>query len=260
LCKDGDKWLVIDYKTSAFPDVTPDKRQLLAYAYMLYRRGVDLGNIVLILDYVRKDDLITFQVGIDEVKHFEHYLRFISSGIRSLEDELRVHHNMKQISHNSANCMGCPVVGLCDAYRLTLHPSVSGVEPIEMVASEIIDEYKKLDTLASLLEKRLKALKAALILRHEQGDEVVTRSFRLIRGTLQTCPTDKAVHRLLGEILWECADLESFEATRFKQYLTTLLMAFLPEQLPWKSIPPQFQPILEHLKETSSKAPYLRSV
>lgn len=138
---------VIDYKTAAMPDPYADRKQLLGYAYDIAtnldlreemkdklraayadREDIDAlcglidslvaEDIVLLLDYVKADEVYEFNVTERDLKIHENYLLSIFYRVRKLEAEFAEHQNINRVEHTDGNCGFCYMKGVCRAFHI----------------------------------------------------------------------------------------------------------------------------------------------
>lgn len=264
ICREDDGFLVVDYKTGRFPNWNQDRKQVLAYAHLLSRsQGVEPERITIALDYLRMNVVNRYTVDAEDLGHYEEYLAKVFGEIRTLRERFMASRDIKAVSHTPGDCLGCPAVGVCKAYQVTVNPVIDTKEPKVLSTSQIVEELGEREAAARLLDERVKVLKAALLARHEGGDTDVEASYKVITGNSTTYPARKVVDTILDDLLKRAITTAEgqflLDENAVKQELAAILLTLLPEQISPNNIPAEYAASLQPFKAITSKAAYLRA-
>lgn len=264
ICMQEDGFLIVDYKTSRYPQWNEDKKQVLAYSYLLNRsQNVHADKITLAVDYIRLNTVNRFTVDASDLEHYEQYLTSVFADVKKLRDEFLKSRDIKAVPHTPDICTGCPALGICPAYRLTVNPSIDTREPATIPTRQLVEELAEREMIAKRFDERIKVIKAALLARHEAGDKEVEEFYKIVTGSATTYPAKQVVVVILNDIIKEvikaAADRFIVDDAALKNSITSILLQILPENLSPNNIPTEYAEALLPFRTVSAKAPYLRN-
>lgn len=264
ICREGDGFLVVDYKTGRFPNWNQDRKQVLAYAYLLSRsQGVEPERITIALDYLRMNVVNRYTVDTEDLGHYEEYLAKVFGEIRTLREGFVASRDIKAVSHTPGDCLGCPAVGVCKAYQVTVNPVIDTREPVTIPTRQLVEELAEREAIAKRYDERIKVVKSALLGRHEAGDKEVEEFYKVVTGNATTYPAKQVVDVVLNEIVKSvikaAEDRFVVDDAALKNSIASILLRILPENLSQNNIPAEFAEALLPFKAVSAKAPYLKA-
>jgi len=265
ICREDDRYTIVDLKTSANPDPDSDRRQLMGYAWLLNaNHGIHPVNIRLVLDYIRKNELYQHTLTLADLKHYELYLAMVFRKVDALVKEFAEHRTIGKVAHTPGECFGCPVIGSCEAYRLTMNPGIKSGDIEETTTRALADELREREMVIKQYEERAKAIKTALLTRHKAGDGEVAELFKIIESRQVVFPSRDALLRMIDKIIWEAVQDDRFrfkiDTAKIGAGLTELLLGMLPENLAAGSIPEAYLALVDDLKSVVNRSPYLKAI
>jgi len=256
---------IVDYKTSSMPDVAKDKDQLMSYAYMLVKlRKIDPNNIVLILDYVVKDEIYRFNLrDIDITIHHNTLLSTILE-MKEVVDEWNKKKDIRSIEHTPGDCIFCPMNGLCVAYRLLINPVFDGIEESDiMTNADIAKELAEREYAVKINKARADALKRTLMARYKDGDKTVTTLVSVISPERVSYRSSEVISKLIPDMVDGALRNERFAEIVNKDSiagkLTKLMSASLPEYMDRSSLDPELVTKLGDYGKYINISPYIKS-
>jgi len=262
ICYADDNIYIVDYKTAAIPDPLKDKIQGLAYIFLLSNiEGIEPERFTLIIDYVKADETYRFKTTAKEMKEYEKFLRnaFIQTSI--LKEAFQTHGQIRKIPHSVGDCSFCPMVGSCIAYQSTVNPvpePLSLKAETEVLAKELIT----VEGMKKLYDERSKALKQALLLRHETGDEAVRDYCSIVESKTTVYPSEAVLNKILSDIVRSAVRNDKYrfliDQSRLTDQLLHFLITFLPDNLSAQSIPSGYVDSLNDLQVSQPRAKYLK--
>jgi hypothetical protein len=253
---------IVDYKTAAIPDPAKDKLQGIAYIYLLSRlEGTDVNKIELVLDYVKTEELYQFKTTSKEMKEFESYLKnsFVQASI--LREAYTTHGQIRKIPHTVGECTFCSMAGKCLAYQSAVNP-VPEPFNIKVETSSLGTELATVEHMKKIYEERSKALKDALMLRHDSGDESVKDYCSVVESKTTVYPSESVLNRILPELIRDAVKLEKYrfllDISHLTENLLNSIVSILPDTLSPQSIPEGLISSVIDLKMTQPRAKYLK--
>lgn len=263
ISEDGNRVLIVDYKTAAQPNPLKDKAQLLAYATMLCRlEDIRPESVTLVLDYLRTDELYEFPCSLEEMKHFEHYLIHTFRTIREWEAKYRQNPDIGRIPHTPGECSFCPMLGRCKAYRLIVHPRMDTNAIDECTTASLVEEYVERERIRKMNDERLKALKQALLSRHEAGDTEVSRGCTVVNSAVTVYPTEAVLARILPELVRAAISDVKYHfvvnTAALTEAIKRLLLSMTPENLKRNDLPEEYREFAESVRMKIPRDPYLK--
>lgn len=263
ICYAEDEVCVVDYKTAAIPDPMKDRVQGLGYIFLLsHIEGIDPEKITLLLDYVKADELYTFNTTSKEIKDYEKFLRNSFVQAATLKEAYQTHGQIRKIPHSVGDaCSFCPMVGSCIAYQ-------SAINPVPEPFDETLDTEKlsleliTVEGMKKLYDERSKALKQALLLRDEAGDSIVRDFCSVVESKSTVFPSESVLNRILSDIVRSAVRNDKYrfliDPSRLTDELLKSLICFIPDNLSPQSIPADYIESLKDLQVTQPRAKYLK--
>jgi tRNA C32,U32 (ribose-2'-O)-methylase TrmJ len=132
------------------------------------------------------------------------------------------------------------MAGKCMAYQSAVNPVPEPLN-INVDTSALGAELATVENMKKLYEERSKALKDALILRHERGDETVKDFCSIVESKSTVYPAASVLNRIIPEIVWEAVKSEKYrfllDITNLTENLFNSIISILPDTLTPQSIP-----------------------
>jgi hypothetical protein len=270
------KVYVIDYKTSAWPNLYKDTRQVKSYALGLSKmRGIDPDNIVVILDYVRTDYYQPIPMSKKGLELHENYLVMLFKRAEKLLKKYEDTKDIRQFTHTLGDCNFCPMKGKCIAYYLEYNPTYDPDSPTEMSTEDMIEEYLRRKEVASVNSDRADELRKALLVRYDEKgpevspksgmshDELIKEHFNRMQPEQEDYLTHIIIDKALGKVVDDAIKADPFtnglvDAQFLKDRVGTLVSRLLPKSVPAKKLSSEFK---DYLDDTDirkwKKRPYL---
>ena len=271
-----DGWhLIVDYKTSVFcyPDV--DKRQVLSYAYLLWKaKGIDPNKIQIVLDYVRADEVFRYTLVKADLERHENYLMSRFRAVKKLLDDFERHQDISKVSHTPGDCNLCLMNGTCLPYHVYHNPHFDPIHPVEMSTEDLIREKLEREDFRKINDERIKAVSRALVERYRSdmkevigGElktprELIDEFMTKVQQTVEVYDTLQVLTRFVSSRASKMIKGSPFQETVDTQYLEKEIVGFMLEILPAKlgreSVPEDLRKVLEEYKQKQARAPFLR--
>jgi len=270
------KFIIVDYKTTEYPDPWGDRPQLIHYAYIKWKRDhIDPERFELVLDYVRsgQEPFVTHTTE-RELQEYENYLVSMLMKVRRIMNDFLAHGEIKKIPHTPGNCTFCPMLGRCIAYQMVINPSYDPINPQHVTTIDLIKELMEREYATKINDARAKVLKQALMTRVKEGGfdpddtehrpvkEVIEEFYTMITGSTTEFPTQGVLERILPKRLKKAIKEVPFsgmvDAQALEYVVRDLLQEFLPLNLKPSDLPPDDLALVQDLKSVRTKAPYLR--
>jgi len=265
--------LVVDYKTSVFcyPDL--DRRQIMSYAYMLWKdKGVDPDKIEILIDYVRANQVFRYALTRSDLERHENYLISRFKAVKKLISDWETHKDVTKITHTPGNCNLCFMVGICIPYHIYRNPHFDPINIIEMRTEDLIREKIEREEFRKMNEDRIKAINRSLMDRYERNPsepdeeicarEVIDEYLTRVQQTVETYDTERVARKYVSERANKMLKGTPFKGMVDTQYLeneiTNFIVDILPQKLSRESVPADIRKKLDNYRERSSRTPYLR--
>jgi len=271
-----DGWsMVVDYKTSflTYPDT--DRRQVMSYAYMLWKaKGFDPDKMEVCIDYVRANEVFRFRVTKADLERHENYLISRFRGVRRLLEQYSNDQDLNKIPHSPGDCNLCFMVGNCKAYQTYLNPHYDPTDPQDVSTEALVREKIDREETKKMNDERLKAINRTLLFRlnhnNPEPNDSESRTYKDIieeylvkvqstvedyetRGVLEQLVPLRAKKLIKGLPFSELVDTQMLH-----KIVTDIIMEYAPKRISRDSIPEDLRKKVEGLKEKRSRAPYLR--
>lgn len=267
--------LIVDYKTSAFAYSDTDRRQVLSYAYLMWKaKGVEPEKITVLLDYVRAQEQFQYKLTQADLERHENYLLSRFRGIRKLLLDFEKDPDISKLPHSPGNCNLCFMVGMCLPYQMVLNPHYSPTDPQDIPTTDLIKEKLDREELAKVNKLRLEALGRTLMFRLEHnlpepGDtegrtykDIIEEHLTKVQGTLEDYDAKevmKLIVPLRAQKLVKGLPFSEFvDMQALYNIVTDIILEHIPSRLQRSAVPEDLRKKVEHLKQKRSKAPYLR--
>jgi len=275
--EDKSKFIIVDYKTTEYPDPWADRAQMVHYAYLAWKKkGIDPSKIELILDYVRsgQEPFVTHTTE-QELREYENYLVSMIMKVRRMMQDFLDHGDIKKITHTPGDCNFCPMMGSCIAYQLTVNPTYDPINPQHITTTDLIKELMEREYAKKINEERGKVLKRALIERlkirsldpddpeQRPYKDVIEEFYTLVSSTTTDYPTgpvlDVVLPKRLKKAVKEVAFSGMVDLQVLEMVVKDILLKALPPNLGTNDIMPEDLKAVSHLKVTRPKASYLKA-
>lgn len=271
----GDKISVVDYKTSAFCYPDRDKKQVLTYAYMLWKlKDMDPDSMEIILDYVRADEVFKYKINKSDLERHENYLISRFRGVRKLLESFSKDMNIKKISHSPGNCGLCYMNGICLPYTIMLHPTPDPLEPENISTESLIREKISREEIRKLNEERIKAINRTLMFRYDSQDsdpedeegrsfkDVIEEYLVKIQSSIDSYNTEAVVKKIVNRNLHKMVKGTPFSELVDMEYLekevVKIMTGFLPGTVSKENVPEDLRSKLDEYRIRGKRAPYLK--
>jgi len=270
-----DGWVaVVDYKTSVFCYPDTDRRQLLSYAYLLWKvKNVDPDKIKLVLDYVRANEVFRYNICKADLEKHENYLISRFRAVRKLLSDYERDQNISKISHSPGDCNLCFMVGSCLPYHIYHNPHFDPVNPVTISTEDLIREKIEREEFRKINDERVKALNRALMERYDRNGieegtsdkrtkDIISEHLSRVQQTVEMYDTAQVVSRFIKSRTNKMIKGTPFQEMVDTQYLeseiTDFIMEILPRKMGRESVPEDIKKKMEDYKERSTRAPFLR--
>lgn len=262
LCHDGDKHIIVDYKTTGYPEPLKDLPQMFSYGVLAWRDlGIQPENIKIVIDYVREPYLFEYELDESTLVSHENWLRAMFAQVEHTTDMFIRERNVKKLTHTPTSCGFCPMQGICPAYRLVINPEVNPLEPEDISTQDMLIELSEREYVLKLYSKRVEVIKRALLEREEQGDTEVREHRTIVRPKTTIIKRDMFIKRVLPAMIKK-AMRGGFSNMADSQVLENnikdILVSLLPEVMSPKDIPQEYEGKIRDIVLTTSRSPYLR--
>lgn len=255
---------VTDWKTTNYPDPYADMVQMRGYGWLLCRtEQIEPDDVVLVLDYVAADRIVTETFSRYDYEQFTNYLRgMFARTRRTLKRFAEYENDITKMSHTPGECTFCPMIGRCAAYRIMIEPSHPTADLESTPTIDLVNELEERRQVLSLYEKRCTAIKQALITRDAAGDADVRAHVTLVSSTFEQYPVEPALRIMLPRIIRASLKasglLSEVDTGVLQDKLTESLLVMMPASLSKNAVPEPFKKALNRIKRIQTRKPYVR--
>jgi CRISPR/Cas system-associated exonuclease Cas4 (RecB family) len=265
---------VIDYKTSVFCYPDTDRRQVLSYAYLLWKViGVDPDKLRMVIDYVRANKVFTYSLCKSDLEKHENYLISKFKAVKKLLDGFERDNNIRKIPHSPGDCNLCYMLGSCLPYQIQRNPHFDPLNPEELTTVNLIKEKIEREENRRINDARIKAINRALMTRYESKEieegtenktprDIIEEYLTKVQQTVEMYDTNRVVHQFVKNRTKKMIKGTPFQEMVDTQYLESEIARFIMDVLPTKlgreNVPQDLRKNVERYKERSTRAPYLR--
>jgi hypothetical protein len=225
-------------------------------------RRVDPADIILVLDYVRRDMVHEFKVTTDDFTLYRNYVISTSSRIKKTIESFLQNRDISTVEHCPGSCGFCPMKGICVAYTLISNPHPNPLKPEAISTNDLIRELIEVDDIWKRSEARSKVIKAALMARDGEGDKKVTASCIIVRGANTVYPTAQVVLRLIPKIMKKAVKNIQFKDMidweEIYRIVTRTVISLSPANLRRKDILEGYEKDVDDLVRKVDKKPYIK--
>lgn len=256
---------IVDYKTSALPDVAKDKEQLMSYAYMLVKvRGVNPEDIVLILDYTKTNEVYKFELRNIDISIHHNYLLSIILEMEEVIKEWNKKKDIRTIDHTPGDCTFCPMEGICIAHRILMNPVFDGLDESEMMSNKsIAEELAEREYAIKINKSRVEALKRTLMARYRNGDTTVKNHVSVIAPEYITYRTSEVFKRIVPKMVTKSLKNKRFAEIVNKEEISeeiiSSIIKILPASMDRSAIPSETLLELGDVGKSIVSNPYIKS-
>lgn len=268
---------IIDYKTTS--NVYPDNelRQMLTYAYLMWKvEGYQPEDITVILDYVAEPEPFTYVFSEYDLQLHENYMVNRFKLARKLLTEFKEKMDVKRLVYcpGGGACSFCPLDGMCLPYKMWTDPGLDILDPERTTTTELIKEKIRLDEISKLYVERIKVLNRTLLLRYnsdgkEPDDqegrtmkEIVASFFHKIESQSEEYLTRDvmaaALEKSTRKVVKKEGLIDNIDLQELNTLLLDMILPHLPARIDSSKVPETLVKSLKNSRFIKSKAPYLR--
>lgn len=262
---------IVDYKTTAWPNMVKDLQQVLSYAFMVHLLdNIDPERITVVLDYVQTNEVREYTLSDWELKRHENLLRGTFARATSILREFeRKGRDLWRLYYTPGpSCSFCPVTGICPAYHLVASPVTDQTSPAEMTVEEILNELATREPIATQYAKRIEILKRALLLRATAGEnakemeERIREERSIVRSSVSEISSRAFLAQLVPSAVKRAVKghvgASSIDTQVIEKKVIEALETVLPDMIAADNVPDEYAKKLKDKIVTKQRAPYLR--